>query len=183
MFKKNPAFIIVAIVNLPEPQTIAFGGVATGNIKAQLAARQTGTVKETGNIPKPTATAPKTSKKVEVVATLLVISVKNIINAAGLGAVDIAKSIVGINLKKIPNYYFNKGHYFYLKYSSEKIFNHLVYPVIAKSKTNNMGTILGIHVTIDTENQVKFGPDMEWIDEIDYTVDTSQLQRKKYEYV
>ena len=41
------------------------------------------------------------------------IKVKNIINAAGLGAVDIAKSIVGINLKKIPNYYFNKGHYFY----------------------------------------------------------------------
>ena len=105
------------------------------------------------------------------------IKVKNIINAAGLGAVDIAKSIVGINLKKIPNYYFNKGHYFYLKYSSKKIFSHLVYPVIAKSKTNNMGTILGIHVTIDTENQVKFGPDMEWIDEIDYTFDESKKDK------
>ena len=106
------------------------------------------------------------------------IKVKNIINAAGLGAVDIAKSIAGIDLKKIPNYYFNKGHYFYLKYSSEKIFSHLVYPVIAKSKTNNMGTILGIHVTIDTENQVKkFGPDMEWIDKIDYTFDESKKDK------
>lgn len=105
------------------------------------------------------------------------IKVKNIINAAGLGAVEVAKSVAGIDLKKIPNYYFNKGHYFYLKYSSEKIFNHLVYPVIAKSKTNNMGTILGIHVTIDTENQVKFGPDMEWVDEIDYTFDESKKDK------
>ena len=29
-----------------------------------------------------------------------------------------------------------------------------------------MGTILGIHVTIDTENQVKFVSDMEWIDKL-----------------
>ena len=58
------------------------GGVATGSIKAQLAAKHTGTVNETGNTPIPTATAPKTGKKVEVVATLDVTSVKNIINAA-----------------------------------------------------------------------------------------------------
>ena len=76
------AFIIVAIVNLLDPYTIAFGGVATGSIKAQLAARQTGTVKETGRIPIAIARAPNTGKKVVVVVTLLVISVKKIIRDA-----------------------------------------------------------------------------------------------------
>jgi len=70
------------MLNLPEPYTIALGGVATGSIKAQLAAKQTGTVSDTGRTPIPTATAPKTGRNVDVVATLLVISVKKIINAA-----------------------------------------------------------------------------------------------------
>ena len=70
------------IVNLPEPNTIALGGVATGSIKAQLAAKTTGIVKAIGAIPKATATAPTTGKKVEVVATLEVISVKKIIIVA-----------------------------------------------------------------------------------------------------
>ena len=61
---------------------MAFGGVATGNIKAQLAAKQTGTVSDTGSTPIPIATAPKTGKKVEVVATFEVTSVKKIIKAA-----------------------------------------------------------------------------------------------------
>ena len=51
-------------------------------MKAQLAARTTGTVKTSGATPTATATEPNTGRKVEVVATLLVTSVKNIINAA-----------------------------------------------------------------------------------------------------
>ena len=51
-------------------------------MKAQLAAKTTGIVKATGAIPKATATAPTTGKNVEVVATLDVISVKNIIIVA-----------------------------------------------------------------------------------------------------
>ena len=61
---------------------MAFGGVATGNMNAQLAAKQTGTVSETGNTPIAIASAPKTGKKVVVVVTLLVISVKKIIKVA-----------------------------------------------------------------------------------------------------
>jgi hypothetical protein len=68
------------MVNLPDPKTIAFGGVATGSINAQLAAKTTGMVSATGAIPRATATAPTTGKKVEVVATLDVISVKKMIN-------------------------------------------------------------------------------------------------------
>ena len=51
-------------------------------MKAQLAARQTGTVNDTGSIPIAIARAPKTGKKVVVVVTLLVISVKKIIKVA-----------------------------------------------------------------------------------------------------
>jgi len=56
--------------------------VATGNINAQLAARQTGIVNETGIAPIAIAKAPMTGRKVLVVATLLVISVKKIISVA-----------------------------------------------------------------------------------------------------
>ena len=70
------------MVNFPEPKTIALGGVATGSINAQLAAKTTGTVKAIGAMPRATATAPTTGKNVEVVATLEVISVKKIINVA-----------------------------------------------------------------------------------------------------
>ena len=56
--------------------------MATGNIKAQLAAKHTGTVSDTGKTPIPIATAPNTGKNVEVVATLEVTSIKKIIKAA-----------------------------------------------------------------------------------------------------
>ena len=82
IFKANPALIISGMVNFPEPNTIALGGVATGSINAQLAAKTTGIVNATGAIPSATATAPTTGKNVEVVATFDVISVKNIIKVA-----------------------------------------------------------------------------------------------------
>ena len=82
IFSANPARIISGIVNFPDPNTIAFGGVATGSMNAQLAARTTGIVKATGAIPRATATAPTTGKNVDVVATLEVISVRNIIKVA-----------------------------------------------------------------------------------------------------
>ena len=78
----KPARIISMILNRLDPYTMAFGGVATGSIKAQLAAKTTGIVKTSGAIPIATATAPKTGKKVEVVATLLVTSVRKMIKAA-----------------------------------------------------------------------------------------------------
>ena len=82
IFNAKPALIISGILNLLEPKTIALGGVATGNMNAQLAANTTGIVSDIGNTPMEMATAPTTGKKVLVVATLEVISVKNIIKVA-----------------------------------------------------------------------------------------------------
>ena len=45
--------------------------------------------------------------------------------------------------------------------------SHLIYPVAGHGH-------LGIHVTLDMANQVRFGPDIQWLDEIDYTFDESR---------
>ena len=42
IFSANPARIISGIVNFPDPNTMAFGGVATGSIKARLDANTSG---------------------------------------------------------------------------------------------------------------------------------------------
>ena len=48
-FKRKPALAICGTFINPEPKTIAFGGVATGNIKAQLAAIATAAVTNKGS--------------------------------------------------------------------------------------------------------------------------------------
>ena len=79
-FNKKPARIIWGIVKRFDENTIALGGVATGSMKAQLAAKVIGTHSTNGLIPASTANAPMTGKNVAVVATLLVSSVKKITN-------------------------------------------------------------------------------------------------------
>ncbi len=76
---QNPARLICGIDTCPEPNTMAFGGVATGSIKAQLAAIPAGTMIRSGSISSPTATAYSTGTSVAVVAVLLVNSVRKII--------------------------------------------------------------------------------------------------------
>ena len=51
-------------------------------------------------------------------------------------------------------------------------FSHLIYPA-------PVDAWLGVHVTLDLGGQVKFGPDLEWLDvadpqNIDYTVDAAR---------
>ena len=66
----------------PEPKTIAFGGVATGIMKAQLAASVAGTIRSSGSTLIAAAVAPRIGRKVAVVAVLLVTSVSMISRAA-----------------------------------------------------------------------------------------------------
>ena len=46
-------------------------------------------------------------------------------------------------------------------------FNHLIYPV-ATPET------IGIHITVDVHGTVKFGPDVQWLEEINYDFDESR---------
>ena len=98
-----------------------------------------------------------------------VIGATAVVNAAGLGAQTVARTIQGISLSSIPELYFCRGNYFSLR--GKNPFRHLIYPVPPSS-----GAGLGIHATIDLGGQVKFGPDVEYIDEEIYHVN---LKRRR----
>jgi L-2-hydroxyglutarate oxidase LhgO len=57
-----------------------------------------------------------------------------------------------------------KGNYF--SASPAPKINHLVYPVPPENTVS-----LGIHATRDLGNRVKFGPDSQYVDEIEYSID------------
>jgi L-2-hydroxyglutarate oxidase LhgO len=91
-----------------------------------------------------------------------------LINAAGLSASAIARSIDGMPIELIPPAYLAKGNYF--SCSARAPFSRLIYPVPEPGG-------LGVHLTLDMAGQARFGPDVEWIDTIDYAVDPARAER------
>ncbi len=85
-----------------------------------------------------------------------------LVNAAGLGAPAVARSIDGMPIELIPPAYLAKGNYF--SCSARAPFSHLIYPVPEPGG-------LGVHLTLDMAGQARFGPDVEW-------VDTHRLRRR-----
>tara|TARA_B100000767_G_scaffold275505_2_gene312839 strand:+ start:6889 stop:8004 length:1116 start_codon:yes stop_codon:yes gene_type:complete len=95
------------------------------------------------------------------------IETNTIINSAGLNASLVADSIIGFPKYLVPKIHFCKGSYF--KFSGRPPFRRLIYPIPPAS-----GEGLGIHATIDMQGSVRFGPDVEYIDTIDYEVDQTK---------
>jgi len=91
-----------------------------------------------------------------------------LVNAAGLWASAVARSIVGLDPAQVPETYLAKGNYFTL--AGQGIFTHLVYPMPEPGG-------LGVHVTLDLAGQVRFGPDVEWVETIDYAVNSAQADK------
>ncbi|WP_372618542.1 NAD(P)/FAD-dependent oxidoreductase [Falsiroseomonas sp.] len=85
-----------------------------------------------------------------------------VVNSAGLHAPRLARGIAGMPEALVPNAYYAKGNYFTLAMRSP--FSRLIYPVPVPGG-------LGTHLTIDLGGQARFGPDVEWVDGIDYAVD------------
>ena len=98
----------------------------------------------------------------------MTLSSSMLINAAGLSAPEIAGKIEGLDRGFVPKARFAKGNYYILV--GARPFTHLVYPVPEDGG-------LGVHVTLDLGGQVKFGPDVEWlpdverVDQLTYDVD------------
>lgn len=90
------------------------------------------------------------------------LAAKTVVNCAGIGGDKLASVFEGIDTKTLPKYSYAKGNYF--SCSGESPFSSLIYPV-----PNEYG--LGIHVTLDMAGNIRFGPDVEWIDKINYDVD------------
>ena len=84
MLNQNPALAICGSVTSPLPYTIAFGGVATGSMNAQLAPIAAGTTSNSGSTPSAIATAASIGKNAAAVAVLLVTSVRNIITSSAI---------------------------------------------------------------------------------------------------
>jgi L-2-hydroxyglutarate oxidase LhgO len=84
-----------------------------------------------------------------------------VINATGLDAWDFSSRLAGLDKRTIPPRFLAKGNYFALQ--GKAPFRHLIYPVPEPGG-------LGIHLTFDMGGQVRFGPDVEWIDRVDYDV-------------
>jgi L-2-hydroxyglutarate oxidase LhgO len=91
-----------------------------------------------------------------------------LVNAAGLGASAVARSIDGVPLERIPPAYLAKGNYF--SCSVRAPFSRLIYPVPEAGG-------LGVHLTLDLAGQARFGPDVEWVDTLDYAVDPARAAR------
>ncbi len=87
---------------------------------------------------------------------------RTLVNAAGLWAADVAGSIRGFPRRLVPRLHFAKGHYFTLQGRSP--FSRLVYPLPVDGG-------LGVHVTLDILGTARFGPDVAWVEAIDYRFD------------
>lgn len=90
---------------------------------------------------------------------------RELVNAAGLGANAVAAALEGLGADHVPPLYYAKGNYFAL--AARCPFSRLIYPI-----PNEAG--LGVHLTIDLGGQGRFGPDVEWIEAIDYDVDPTR---------
>jgi L-2-hydroxyglutarate oxidase LhgO len=90
---------------------------------------------------------------------------QSVVNAAGLFAPDVARRLVGLSEALVPGQFFAKGHYFVM--SGQSPFSHLVYPVPQPGG-------LGVHVTLDLAGRARFGPDVSWVDDVDYAFDAGR---------
>ena len=90
-----------------------------------------------------------------------------LVNSTGLHAPGFAARIAGMPSDRIPTAYYAKGNYFTL--SGHSPFSRLIYPVPVPGG-------LGVHLTIDLAGQARFGPDVQWIDTIDYAVDPTRAE-------
>ena len=90
------------------------------------------------------------------------LSARLLVNAASLDAPGLAARIEGFPAEAVPQQWLARGCYFMLEGRSP--FSRLIYPVPVEGG-------LGVHLTLDLGGQARFGPDVEWIDTVDFTVD------------
>lgn len=90
------------------------------------------------------------------------VTARKLVIAAGLGASQLGGMLSYRDGYHVPRTYPAKGHYFAL--SGKAPFSHLIYPV-------PHGAWLGIHLTLDVAGRARFGPDLEWRDDVTYDFD------------
>jgi len=92
----------------------------------------------------------------------MVLLAGKVYNCAGLGAPALAAALAP---GRAPRSHLAKGNYYSL--AGPAPFSRLVYPVPEAAG-------LGVHLTLDLAGQARFGPDVEWVDQVDYGVDPAR---------
>ena len=96
-----------------------------------------------------------------------------VINAAGLGS-DLIAQMIGIDIDKEDlRLSYAKGSYFSIVQSKAKLVSRLVYPMPSDEE-------LGIHALMDLGGRLKFGPDLEYLE--DRAINYSVVENKRHAF-
>lgn len=95
------------------------------------------------------------------------LTTRYLVTAAGLGAQQTAASIEGYPAQAIPRRHLGKGNYYAL--TGKPPFRMLIYPPPTPGA-------LGVHYTRDLAGQGRFGPDLEYVDELDFQVNAGRAE-------
>lgn len=85
---------------------------------------------------------------------------RRVINAAGLYCIKVRNMFPTFDEKKF-NLGFARGNYF--SYARQGLFKKLIYPIPEEHG-------LGVHLTLNLAGEVIFGPDVEWVGDLDFSV-------------
>lgn len=89
---------------------------------------------------------------------------KVLVNSAGLWAQKLLADVAQFASVNVPKLHMSIGHYY--SYQGRGPFKSLVYPVASDGG-------LGVHATCDLSGGTRFGPDVRWLDTLDYEFDDS----------
>ena len=101
-------------------------------------------------------------------ATPGTITCNSLVLSAGLHVTKLARTLAFGGRYEVPQTYYAKGQYYAL--SGKSPFGRHIYPMPD-------GAWLGLHATVDLGGRCKFGPDIEWIDAIDYSFDAAKIEK------
>jgi L-2-hydroxyglutarate oxidase LhgO len=96
------------------------------------------------------------------------LAVDAVVNSAGLGAQALARRTEDYPQDRVPRLVLARGNYF--GYAGRPVFSRLVYPA------PRIDGGLGTHVTLDLAGRMRFGPDVEWIEEENYNVNPERAK-------
>ncbi len=116
----------------------------------------------------PLERAAATGRGFELRAAGAAIRARLLVNSAGLHAPAVARRIEGYPEELAPRQLYAKGNYYSL--ARRAPFSRLVYPVPEPGG-------LGVHLTLDLAGRARFGPDVEWVEEVSYGVDPTRGER------
>ncbi len=96
------------------------------------------------------------------------VTCRNLVLSAGLHASKLARHLDFTSGYRVPETFYAKGQYYAL--SGPSPFQRHIYPM-------PQGAWLGLHATVDLGQRCKFGPDIEWTPEIDYSFQPEKIAK------